>query len=75
MSSPRVDDNKFTMGNPMPESTSTLGWTLNLASDDSFGSQFVYDELKKDGVRMSSLMKRSAADKRRSKLSNKNKTC
>ncbi len=38
--------------------------TLDLASDDPFGIQFVYDELEKDGVGMSSLMKRSAADKR-----------
>ncbi len=52
-------------GNPMPESTSTLGWTWDLASDDSFGLQFVYNELEKDGVRLSSLMKHSAAGKRR----------
>ena len=39
--------------------------TLDLASDDPFGLPFVYDELEKDGVRMSSLMKHPAADKRR----------
>jgi hypothetical protein len=36
---------------------------LDLASDDSFGLQFVYDELEKDGVRLSSLIKRSCDSK------------